>query len=157
MTLKDVLNEKAFVLGINATEKKEIVREISDFFAITYNLDKNLVFDALWTREQKGSTGLGKGLAIPHARLQGINTIKLAVFYSKEGRDFDSYDKKDTHLFFVAIIDEDGHPQEQLEILRMIVETCEKTDLMTVLQDAASTAKLKEMVLQRLVDTQNNE
>ncbi|MGL4560957.1 MAG: PTS sugar transporter subunit IIA [Brevinema sp.] len=153
--LKDIFNDKAFALGINSTEKHGIVDEISTFFASVYQLDKKSVFDALWTREQKGSTGLGKGLAIPHARLKGVDSIKIAVFYSKEGCTFDSHDKLPTHLFFVAIIDEDIKPQKQLEMLKMIVETSEKKDLVDILKHVSSSAQLRETILNCFIDIQN--
>lgn len=155
MLLKDILADKAFKISIKATEKKEIIAEIAEFFAEVYGMDPLYVKNGLWARESKGSTGLGKGLAIPHGRVPSIGSMKLAIFYSKEGKDFDSYDRNLTHLFIAAIIDEDSHPQEQLEMLRIIVEMCERTDLMTAIHEADSSSSLKEIVVRRLTEIQN--
>ncbi|MGL4388370.1 MAG: PTS sugar transporter subunit IIA [Brevinema sp.] len=153
--LKDILNDYAFSLGINSTEKNAIIDEMATFFTSVYKIDKNLVYDALWAREEKGSTGLGKGLAIPHARVKGIGSIKVAVFYSKEGRDFNAYDKLPTHLFFVAMIDEDASPQESLEMLKMIVETSENKNLIDSLQNISSPEELKDIVTHAFFHAQN--
>ncbi|MGL4367052.1 MAG: PTS sugar transporter subunit IIA [Brevinemataceae bacterium] len=156
MNLNDILIKESFHLGMKSSQKEDIIQEIAQHFADTYNLDKKQVFTHLWNREQKGSTGLGKGLAVPHSRIPNIGDIKLAVFYSKEGKDFNAYDHLPTHLFFAAIIDEEGHPQEQLEILRIIVECCEHTDLMAQLQHVESTEELRNILLKRIQEVQNN-
>lgn len=156
MSLKDILSDKAFHIGLNATNKESIIKEIATNFSNTYQLDAQKIFDALWAREQKGSTGLGKGLAVPHARISGIGDMKVMIFYSREGRDFDAYDNLPSHLFFTAIIDENGFPQEQLDMLRIIVETCEKTDLMTALPNIHNSQELKDLVIRRITEVQNS-
>jgi len=156
MSIRNILSDKAFQFGIEATTKESILKEIATSFSNNYNLDHQKIFDALWAREQKGSTGLGKGLAVPHARIPGIGEMKIMVFYSKEGRDFNAYDSLPSHLFFTAIIDEDGFPQEQLDMLRIIVETCEKTDLMTALPYIHNSNELKDLVTRRITEIQNS-
>ncbi|MGL4394344.1 MAG: PTS sugar transporter subunit IIA [Brevinema sp.] len=153
--LKDIFNDNAFALGLNNTDKKSMVEEMAHFFASVYNMDKDTVFNALWAREEKGSTGLGKGLAIPHARVKGIGSIKIAVFYTKEGSDFEAYDNLPTHLFFVAMIDEDAAPQEPLEMLKMIVETSEDKDLVNALANISSTDELKNIIMHSFFSAQN--
>ena len=155
MFLKNILTDKAFQIGLSASNKEGIIQEIAAFFEKTYGLDNKTVFTALWSREQKGSTGLGKALAIPHARIPNIGSMKLAVFYVADGKDFEAYDKIPTQLFFAAIIDSEGQPQEQLEMLKIIVETCENTDLMTALKEAHTTAELKNIVIRRITEVQN--
>ena len=155
MLLKDILTDKAFQIGLSASNKEGIVQEIATFFEKTYGLDNKTVFTALWSREQKGSTGLGKALAIPHARIPNLGSMKLAVFYVADGKDFEAYDKIPTQLFFAAMIDTEGQPQEQLEMLKIIVETCENTDLMTALKEAHTATELKDIVIRRITEVQN--
>ena len=156
MLLKDILTDEAFQIWINSSNKEGIIQEIANFFETAYGLDNKTIFTALWNREQKGSTGLGKGLAIPHARIPNSGSMKLAVFYVANGKDFQSYDGIPTQLFVAAIIDEDTQAQEQLEMLKIIVETCEKTDLIKALKDVHSKASLKDIVIRRITEIQNN-
>lgn len=154
MIIRNFLTEKAFQIGIAATSKEDIIKEIAAFFAKQYDLDEKSIFTALWEREKKGSTGLGKGLAVPHARISSITEMKLAVFYSQEGRDFDAYDSLPSHLFFVAIMEDKAHPQDQLNMLRLIVETAEKTDLMKTLSRVQSTKDLQDLVIRRITEAE---
>ena len=154
MVIKNLLTEKAFKIGLQATGKEEIVKEIASFFASQYGIDEKSTFAALWTREQKGSTGLGKGLAVPHARLSNIDSMKLVVILTKEGRDFDAYDKIPTRLFFAALVEEGAHPQEQLDMLRLIVETVDKTDLMQSLDGISTPTALRDLVLRRIQEAE---
>lgn len=156
MTLKALLGEKAFHVGLKANSKKDIIKEIAEFFAHVYHLEYDKIFKALWEREEKGSTGLGKELAVPHARVSGLDSMKLAVFYAPDGKDFDAYDQIPTKLFFAAVIDEDAHPQEQLDMLRIIVETCEKTDLMENLSKVHTRDELHDLVIRRITEVQNS-
>ena len=153
--LKEILTNDFFHIGLEANDKEGIIKEIAKFFEKAHLLNYQSTFDALWAREQKGSTGLGKGLAVPHARVPKVGSMKLVVFYSKEGKDFKAYDNVPTNLFFAAIIDEDANPQEQLEMLRVIVETYESTDLIAALKEVTTTSSLKEIVVRRITETQN--
>ncbi len=155
MLLNEILSEKCFHLGIAAFEKKDIVMEIAKLFEKTHGLDHLTIFDGLWTREGKGSTGLGKGLAIPHARIPNIGTMKLVVIYDADGKNFASYDDAPSKLFFAAIIDEDAQPQEQLELLKTIVETCEKTDLMPSLEHVQTPSAFRDVLVRRISEVQN--
>ncbi|MGL5955098.1 MAG: PTS sugar transporter subunit IIA [Brevinema sp.] len=156
MLLNEILSDKCFRMNINATNKKDIILEIANFFEKAHGLDHKVVFDALWNREQKGSTGLGKELAIPHARIPNVGSMKLAIIYSPEGKNFEAYDNLPTKLFFSAIIDEDAQPQEQLEMLKVIVETCEKTDLMDALGRIHTANALKDTIVRRITEIQNH-
>ncbi|MGL5721139.1 MAG: PTS sugar transporter subunit IIA [Brevinema sp.] len=154
MVIKNLLTEKSFKIGLQASSKEEIIKEIASFFASQHGVDEKSTFTALWGREQKGSTGLGKGLAVPHARLSNIDSMKLVVILVKEGRDFEAYDKIPTRLFFAALVEEGAHPQEQLDMLRLIVETVDKTDLMESLDGIATASALRDLVLRRIQEAE---
>lgn len=156
MQLNDILNDKCFHLGITSDSKQDIIMEIAKFFEKAHNLDPQEVFEALWKREQKGSTGLGKELAIPHARMPKVGSMKIVVLYDTEGKNFESYDDIPTKLFFAVIIDAESQPQEQLEMLKTIVEACEKTDLLHALESVQTTSALKDTIIRRIKEVQNH-
>lgn len=155
MNLNDILNDKCFYLGMKADNKSDMTMELAQHFNTTHGLDTQEIYTALWNREQKGSTGLGKALAIPHARIPNVGSMKIVVCYDATGKDFDAYDSIPTKLFFAAIIDEDSQPQEQLEMLKTIVEACESTDLMTALETAHTMHALRDTLIRRIKEVQN--
>jgi mannitol/fructose-specific phosphotransferase system IIA component (Ntr-type) len=130
MKLAELLKPEYVKVGLEGKTKEDILQELADFLSLSHSgIDKKDVFKAILEREKKGSTGVGNGLAIPHGRSPRIDGMHLIVVYDPAGKDFDAYDKKPSHLFFTAIASDDYSPHEQLEVLRIIAEIYEKTDL----------------------------
>ena len=77
---------------IEASDKGQILLALSDLFARVYDLDASLVLDGLEEREQLGSTGFGRGVAIPHARIEGINRPVAAILRLDGAVDFAAAD-----------------------------------------------------------------
>ncbi len=130
MKLSELLKPDFVKIGLNGKTKDELLQEIADFIATAHpSIDKKDAYKAIYEREKKGSTGLGNGLAIPHGRSPKVDGMHLVVIYDEDGKDFEAYDKKPSHLFFAAVTSEDYSPHEQLEVLRIIAEIYEKTDI----------------------------
>lgn len=90
--------------SLQAVSKKEALREISMAIAKGHQvLDGDGVFNALLEREALGSTGIGDGIAIPHAKMDCL--LETIVFFarSKKGVHFDAHDSHPVHLFFVML------------------------------------------------------
>ena len=91
MELKDFLEPEAVRFVPQITSKKRLLQDISEQAASLYKLDSEMVFNALIEREKLGSTGVGKGVAIPHARFESFDRVwrrsegcKLAQTYRTE-------------------------------------------------------------------------
>lgn len=82
--------ESVVILGANS--KTDILHQLAQIFATAWALDKNLVLEHLEEREKLGSTGFGKGVAIPHARIPGIRRPIAAVLKLERSVDFDAAD-----------------------------------------------------------------
>ncbi|MEO0141020.1 MAG: PTS sugar transporter subunit IIA [candidate division WOR-3 bacterium] len=98
--LDKLLSADKIILDMKATNKDEALKELlskanlpEDKFAV--------VLDALKKRESIGSTGIGKGIAIPHTRSIVLDKVYLVVGRSKNGINFDALDDKPVHLFFL--------------------------------------------------------
>ena len=107
MKLKDILKKSAVCGKLTSTDKKDVLEELANLTAKAYpDLSAEQVLTVLLEREKLGSTGVGNGVAIPHGKLPGLNTI-IAVFgRSKEGIEFQSHDHKPAMLFFVLLAPE---------------------------------------------------
>lgn len=116
-----VLSNEDVVLGLTATDARRACEEIAQVAARRHQVDEELVFRALWRREKSGSTGVGYGIAIPHARLPGI-TEPLALFTrTKVPIPFGAPDHQPVSAFFVILVPEHAN-EEHLRILATVSE-----------------------------------
>jgi PTS system nitrogen regulatory IIA component len=104
MKLTDILVRDACLPDMKARTKKEALRELSDELAgAVGDLDGAVLLNMLLEREKLGTTAMGDGIAIPHARMESLDRLLASFGRSRQGIDFDSVDGKRTHLFFVLI------------------------------------------------------
>ncbi len=106
MNIFDLLEESAVSINLKGRKKPEILSELVDLLAKGGNIKKsgkNEILQKLEERELLGSTGIGKGVAIPHAKCPKIKKMIAAFGISKEGLDFKSLDGEPTHIFFLII------------------------------------------------------
>lgn len=104
MKIVDILSKDAVKVDLQARDKKSVIEEISELVVRSAGLtDKQGIVQVLMEREALGSTGIGLNVAIPHAKLQGVDSIIAALARSKEGIDFGSIDGQPVMLFFVLI------------------------------------------------------
>ncbi|MBM4336838.1 MAG: PTS sugar transporter subunit IIA [Deltaproteobacteria bacterium] len=104
MKLTDILVRDACRVDIRGRTKPEVLRELADALAGAIpRLDRSELYAMLLEREKLGTTAMGDGIAIPHARIEALDRV-LAVFgLSRGGVDFDSLDGRPTHLFFLLV------------------------------------------------------
>lgn len=117
----DYLSARAFVPELRARDRRAAIEELAGALA-----DRELVADRLvdlaWKREQLGPTGVGDGVAVPHARVPGLAAPRIAVGFSKPGIDFDAIDGAPAHIVILIATPEDDEGA-QLEILSSIGTT----------------------------------
>ena len=117
----DYLSARAFVPELRARDRRAAIVELAGTLA-----DRELAADKLvefaWKREQLGPTGVGDGVAVPHARVPGLAAPRIAVGLSKAGVDFDSIDGAPAHIVILIATPEDDEGA-QLEILSSIGTT----------------------------------
>ncbi len=104
MKLTDILVRDACVIDMQARTKKEALRELADAIAsATRGLEPKELLDSLLEREKLGSTAMGDGIAIPHARIEALDRLVASFGRSRQGLGFESLDEKPTHLFFLLV------------------------------------------------------
>jgi len=120
MEIFKIIKKQSCVLDLEAKNKEDCLYKIAKVMAKSVkNLNKELIFKALKEREKTGSTGFENGVAIPHAKISGVEEFAVGIMKSKRGIDFDSVDRKKSNLFFV-IIGPDDQPREHLQILAQV-------------------------------------
>lgn len=107
MRILDFLNKDAIELNLKATTKKEVIEELVEILDKKgLLLDKKVVIDSLFEREELGSTGIGQGIAIPHSKTKGVKELIGVLGISKKGVDFDSLDGEPVYIFFLLLTPE---------------------------------------------------
>ncbi|MCE9594611.1 MAG: cation:proton antiporter [Planctomycetes bacterium] len=116
------IHSRTFVPRLRAIDRKSAIDELCQSLAATSRLDYARISTAVWEREQATPTGIGNGLAVPHARIDGLTQPFIAVGLSEAGVDFGATDGKAAHIVFVILTPASDH-STQLELLADIGRT----------------------------------
>jgi PTS system nitrogen regulatory IIA component len=107
------------VTTASSADKTSILARLADLFATVYDLDRTTVFTRITEREQLGSTGFGRSVAIPHARLSGLSRPVAAVMRLEAPVDFEAADGMPVDLIF-GLLSPDGAGATHLHALAAI-------------------------------------
>lgn len=117
MRIKDLIKKEAISLGQKPGSKEEIIDRLVDLMATTGALvDKDQYKKDVIKREEEGTTGIGEGVAIPHAKSRGVKHPQLVAMTIPQGTDYDSLDGDPTSLFFLIAVPENSN-DDHLKLL----------------------------------------
>jgi len=107
MRLSGLLSEETITLNLTRSDKKGVIEELLNLAMKTGKVsDRSAALKSVLDREELMSTGLEKGVAVPHAKTSTADGLTMALGVSKEGIDFNSADGKPSHLFFFLLAPE---------------------------------------------------
>lgn len=133
MQLSSILNTQAVRVVAAASSKKRLLQDIAETAALIHGLSARDTLDALQERESLGCTGVGHGVALPHARLSGIDAIHGVFLRLERPLDFNAADRQPIDLVFALLAPSDAGV-EHLKALALVART---------LRDSAVCAKLR--------------
>ena len=126
MRITDLLKSESIALGQKPADKESAIRQLADLMAASGNLsDKEQYLKDVFAREASGTTGLGDGIATPHAKSTGVKEAGLAAMTVPAGMDFESMDGKPARLFFMIAAPDsanDAHIQILQQLAMMIMD-----------------------------------
>ena len=126
MRITDLLKSESIALGQKPADKTSAIRQLADLMAASGNLsDKEQYLKDVFAREASGTTGLGDGIATPHAKSTGVKEAGLAAMTVPEGMDFESMDGNPARLFFMIAAPDsanDAHIQILQQLAMMIMD-----------------------------------
>jgi nitrogen PTS system EIIA component len=125
MPMTDFVVREAIVPALTATSKEAVIREIVDSLRGTGYLQAGVADDIvrqIMKREQLGSTGIGRGIAIPHTKHASVDRLTGTVALSKAGVAFDSIDGEPVYVFVLLVSPQD-RPGDHLRALENVVRS----------------------------------
>ena len=129
--LPDFLSAKLFILNLKADSPREAIHEMAALGSEAAELDAGAVEAAVWAREETMSTGIGNGVALPHARIAGLRAPVVVAGISRGGVDFDAPDDKLASVIFLLLTPEDD-PGAQLELASDIARLFRNPHVLTL-------------------------
>jgi len=131
MEICDLLSPETVVYTIRATSKKQVLQELASLAANFSGQNQRAIFDVLLERERLGTTGIGRGVAIPHGKLPGLDRLYGVFAKLEKPVDFEAIDNQEIDLVFLLIAPEKAgadHLQALSRISRMFrdFEMCKK-------------------------------
>jgi len=133
------LQPQQIELDVDVPDVKRALERAAEVICRARGLDPAPVFRALWRREQIGSTAIGHGVALPHARIPGIAAPLMLFMRPKYAIDFDAPDGRLVTRIWVILVPADGSADDHLNLLASVAEACSDEGLRARL-DAAPTA-----------------
>jgi PTS system nitrogen regulatory IIA component len=139
MRIASWLQPQDILLGVDARDRMQALEIMAATVGRVHGLEQAPIFRALWRREQAGSTGLGGGFAIPHARTGGIARPLTLFVRTKLGIEFDAPDGKPVSQLLMIMAPTDGAKDDHLQLLALVARLFSDRGFRTQL-DAASDA-----------------
>ena len=104
MKLSKNIHKKAMLLEMTSSSKSEALVELVELLCSAYKLkEREVILEAIIAREEKQSTGIGMGLAVPHAKTPVVDRLYVAFGRSADGIEFDSVDGHKARIFFILV------------------------------------------------------
>lgn len=104
VNISDLIGPGRVILNLRVPDKPRLLQELAHRAAIFLALDADAIYRVLQAREQLGSTGVGRGIALPHARIDGIDALFGMLIRLSRPIDFDSIDDKPVDLVCLLLI-----------------------------------------------------
>jgi|AntRauTorckE6833_2_1112554.scaffolds.fasta_scaffold07520_3 PTS system fructose-specific IIC component len=143
MKIAELINKDLITLSLKSTNKKDVIRELAEYLKIADKInDFDAYVKAIEEREAQGSTGVGYGVAIPHAKTESVKTPALVFGKTDTPINYESSDNDDADLFFMIAAPKGGenlHLQTLAKLSRKLIHE--------EFRDALRDAKTKEDIL----------
>lgn len=146
MQLSQLLELDRINCNYQAASKKRVLEQLSQLIANgETDLSQSQVFDSLLSRERLGSTGLGHGVAIPHARVKNSDRTIAALLKLESGVDYDAIDGQAVDLVFALLVPEQA-TEEHLQLLAQLAEMFSNSELVARLRNASEPQQLLQAI-----------
>jgi fructose-specific phosphotransferase system IIA component len=146
MKISELLSISTIKINMESTTKKEALAELLDVLVSAKKIvDKDEVLNALLEREKLGTTGVGQGIAIPHAKVDSVDNICVALGVSKSGINFNSLDGEPVQIIFLFVAPPKA-ASEHLKVLAKVSQLLKDRYFRDPLKEATSAKEIIELI-----------
>jgi len=146
MEVHEFINQDLIKMNLVSQDKDSVIEEMIDIMVENGIVtDKEEVVKKAMEREAKGTTGVGKGVAIPHVKSEAVERPAVAFGRSAEGIDYGSMDEKPSYLFFLITVPEESH-DEHLQLLAKLSRNLVHDDFRDSLLEAESDEEVMDIL-----------
>jgi mannitol/fructose-specific phosphotransferase system IIA component (Ntr-type) len=144
MNLASLLSKERINLSLGSGQKNKVIEEL--VYMIKQGSDAELIVSTLLKREELGSTGIGKGIAIPHCRSLAVDKLEIAVGKTQKPINFNAIDKKPVSLVFLIIAPPQDPGNQYLITLGKIVQIAKELTKKKLVQKLKSPEEFISMI-----------
>ncbi|HZK20081.1 MAG TPA: PTS sugar transporter subunit IIA [Treponemataceae bacterium] len=146
MILRHVFTPGMININLLSEDKDEVFEEmIEEFVAFQPELDRSELLESIQEREDKMSTGIIPGIAVPHGKTASISGIKGAIGLSADGIDYDSLDQKPVHAVFMLISSPENN-EDHLQVLKVLAQILEDRSFYRTLMAAKTPEEVCDII-----------
>ncbi|HEY1685549.1 MAG TPA: PTS sugar transporter subunit IIA [Tepidisphaeraceae bacterium] len=148
MKLKDFIVQDAVIPELQAKDRNSALRELVESLAASGAVDQSVVEEivaALIKREQNGSTGFGKGVAVPHAKHPKITKMVGTIGRSADGIDFAALDHQPVYCI-VLLLSPENQPQQHLQAMNIVFSNLQKDIFRRFLRQSQSKEAIADLI-----------
>ena len=149
MNINDMLSPSSMLINFNGTSKKQVLEELSKLAEKNIGINSRTLLENLTKREKLGSTGVGNGIAIPHANIDNIDKPYVFVTTLVNALDFNSTDDQPVDIIFLLIAP-DNNGSKHLQALALISRLLKNKELTTKLRGCKSTESAYAVISQSI-------
>ncbi|WP_339388561.1 PTS IIA-like nitrogen regulatory protein PtsN [Vibrio caribbeanicus] len=146
MQLSEILTLNCTKSAVQCTSKKRALEMISEIVAEQTGQSSNVLFECMLSREKMGSTGIGNGIAIPHARMQSSDKAIAVLLQCESPIEFDAIDNRPVDLLFALLVP-DAQCKEHLKTLSSMAERLNNKQILKQLRKAQTDQELYDIMV----------
>ena len=150
MELREFFSEDAVKLELEGTTKDDVLKELIALLKLDEK-SEGMLFKMLKRRENLGSTGIGRGIAIPHCRSLVVNRLRVAFGRKPAGVDFKAIDERPVHFFFLIVAPPLEVSNQYLPVLGKIAQFSKESDVPSRLMELTEARQFIQLLEEKAV------
>jgi len=135
------LDDSHISINDDSKSKKSILEKASLILSNSSGINKDILFNKLYEREKLGSTSVGNGVALPHARVEGIEFPFISVVVLENAIDFDNIDNLDVDIVLCLIVPHEDS-NNHIELLASLSEVLDQISIRRTLRQARNSEQI---------------
>ena len=148
MKLSGIVCKDAIVARLKSKRRDDVIKELVQALGKSGKIPKDsvdVISKAVIKRENEASTGIGKGVAVPHMKSKVVSEPIAAVGCSSEGIDFVSLDKQAVYSV-ILLVSPEGNPDKHLQAMETVFRNLQKDDFRRFLRQAQTSEEIQEII-----------